>query len=191
MKNILFLVAFLLTATAGFSQKRKQLQRVNSVKLEQRNKLAVKKLTLQLDLNQRQAKRVKALMKELSTERMTRQLKARKMRLQQREKRITLRKESKDVADFRRKVQREIVKGHLNKQQARKMKRRRLANSFEAKSHALDHMIAMRKGMKTILTEAQFTRYKKLQLRRMRVAKHNIKKAKKMKLAKRLKHVRR
>ena len=60
MKNILFLVVFLLTATAGFSQKRKQLQRVNAVKLEQRRTLAVKKLTLQLDLNQRQSKRVKA-----------------------------------------------------------------------------------------------------------------------------------
>ena len=71
------------------------------------------------------------------------------------------------------------------------MRRRRLAASFEAKNHALDTMIAMRKGMKNILTEAQFTRYKKLQLRRMRVAKHNMKKVKKLKMAKRLKHARR
>ena len=188
MKNILFLVVFLLTAIAGFSQKRKQLQRVNTLKLEQRNTLAVKKLTLQLDLNQRQSKRVKALLKEVSNQRMTRQLAARKMRLQQREKRIALRKESKDVADFRRKAQREIANQHQNGQLARKIKRRRLATSFEAKNIALDHMIAMRKGMKTILTEAQFTRYKKLQLRRMRVAKNNMKK---VKMAKRLKHARR
>ena len=191
MKNILFLVAFLLTLSTGFSQERKPLKRQAAVQLEQRRTLAVKKLTLQLDLNNRQAKSVKALMKELSADRMNRRLTERKERMQQREKLISLRKESKSDAEFRRSVQRELENGNLNRPLATNMKKRGRVDNFEAKNRALDHMIAMRKGMKNILNDAQYARYKKIQLRNMRVAKQKMEKAKKMKRAQRLKRRRR
>ena len=191
MKNILCLVAFLLTVSTGFSQKRKQLKRVDLVQLEQRRTLAVKKLTLQLDLNKRQASSVEALMKELSTERMNRRIAERKANMQQREKLMTLRKESNSEAEFRKSVQEELENGNLNRPLTEKMRKRKLSNNFEAKNRALDHMIAMRKGMKNILNETQYEAYKKIQLRNMRVAKQKMEKAKKMKMAQRLKHSRR
>ncbi len=191
MKNILFLVAFLLTASTGFSQERKQLKRADAVQLEQRRTLAVKKLTLQLDLNKQQAKSVKALMKELSAERMNRRFAERKERMQQREKLMSLRKKSKSDAEFRRSVQRELENGNINRPLATKMRKRERVDNFEAKNRALDHMIAMRKGMKNILNDGQYAKYKKIQLRNMRVAKQKMEKAKKMKMAKRLKRARR
>ena len=191
MKNVLFLLALLLITSAGFSQKRKRLKKETFMKLEQRRTLAVKKLTVQLDLDQRQTNKVAALIKELSTKRMAKKLATRKAGVQQRKKVMKLRKESKDVAHLKRKIQQEIATGDLKKEDLRRMRRRRLGNSFEAKNTALDYTIALQRGMKIILNEAQFTTYKKIQHRNMRTAKMNMKKAKKTKMAKRLKSVRR
>ena len=191
MKNVLFLLALLLTTSAGFSQKSKRLKKAKYLKLEQRRILAVKKLTLQLDLDQRQTKKVAALLKDMSTKRMAKKLAVRKDGLQQRKKVMKLKKESKNVANFKRKVQQEIAAGTLKKEDLRRIRRRRPGNNFVAKNSALDSMIAMQRGMKNILNEAQFKTYKKLQHRKMRTAKRNMIRGKKVTMAKRLKHTRR
>ena len=180
MKKIVFLLAFILTVSSGFSQKRKRMQQANNMSPEQRTTLAVKKLTLTLDLDKNQAKKVHNLYSKMAKARMGKRQEMRKEGMAKREEMMKIKKASKNRADFKKRIEKAIKEGKLKKEDLGR-KRMRKGPDFDAQNKALDHMIAMQSEMKKILTKEQYTKYKKMQKHRVKTAKHKIKKHKKAK----------
>ena len=168
MKKVIFLLAFILTVSSGFSQKRKRVHQADTMTPEQRTTLAVKKMTLALDLDRNQAKKVAAVFTKMSKKRMAKGQKVRKERMVKREKMMKERKEGKRMKEH---------KG--------KMRVKRKGQNFDAQNNALDHMIALQSEMKKILTKEQYAKFKKMKKRRVKVAKHKIKEHKMKKRVKR------
>lgn len=175
MKKIAFLLVCIFTTTIGFSQKRK-MHKAELMTAEQRATLTAKKLTLALDLNEAQAKKVKALYTKMGKEKMMKRQKMRKEHMKKREKLMKIRKQSKDQEDFKRKLEKAIKEGKIEKRDVKEMRRRK--SSFEARNRALDHMITMQKEMKKILTKEQFEEYKKLKKHKAHKARKRVKRAK-------------
>ena len=185
MKKAAFLLAFLLTVSAGFSQQRKRMaKKADHMTLKQRTTLAVKKLTLTLDLSSDQAKKITSLYTKMGKQKMEKMKKVKAKNAQTREKIAKIKKASKDKADFKMRVQKAVKKGELKKEDLGKMRRRR-GGDFDSKNQALDHMIAFQNSMKKILTKEQYQKFKKLKMHRAKTAKHKVKKHKKMKREKR------
>jgi len=168
MKKVIFLLAFILTVSSGFSQKRKRVHQANTMTPEQRTTLAVKKMTLALDLDKNQAKKVAVLFTKMSKKRIAKGQKVRKERMVKREKMMKERKAGK------------LKKGHKGKMRVKKR-----GQNFDAQNKALDHMIAMQSEMKKILTKEQYATYKKMKKRSVKTAKHKVKKHKMTKRVKR------
>ena len=167
MKKIIFLLVFILTVSSGFSQKRKRVHQANHMTSEQRTILTVKKLTLALDLDRNQAKKVAVLFTKMAKKRKAKGQKVKKEMMVKREKMMKERKE-----------------GKLKKEHKGKMRVKRRGQNFDAQNKALDHMIALQSEMKKILTKEQYARFKKMKKRRIKSAKHKVKKHK---IAKRMK----
>jgi hypothetical protein len=181
MKKVVFLLAFILTVSSGFSQKRKRMQQANNMSPEQRTTLAVKKLTLTLDLDKSQARKVHNLYSKMAKIRMEKGQKMRKDGMEKREQMMKIKKASKDRADYKERVKKAIKEGKLKKEDLGRRGMKRKVPNFDAQNKALDHMIAMQSEMKKILTKEQYAKYKKMQKHRMKTAKHKIKKHKKAK----------
>jgi hypothetical protein len=177
MKKVALLLAFIFTVSSGFSQQRKKMRKAEHMTPEQRTTLTVKKLTLALDLDKAQARKVKALYEKMSKERTKMMKERRDNSMEKREKLMKIKKSSKDNADFKRKVEKAIKEGKLKKEDLRRTKRRR--PNYEAQNKALDHMIALQTEMKKILTKEQYEKFKKLKKRRMHSAKDKMRKVKK------------
>lgn len=167
MKKVIFLLAFILTVSSGFSQKRKKMHQANNMTPEQRTTLAVKKLTLALDLDKGQAKKVAVLFTKMAKKRKAKGQKVRKEMMAKREKMMKERKEGKH-----------------QKERKGKMRVKKRGQNFDAQNNALDHMIALQSEMKKILTKEQYAKFKKMKKRRIKSAKHKVKKHK---MAKRVK----
>ena len=178
MKKVLFLLAIIFTTSSAFSQKGKRMHQANNMTLEQRTTLAVKKLTLALELDKKQAKKIEALYSKMAKNRMEKGQKMRKESMVKREKMMKIKKASKDRADFKRRVEKAVKDGELKKEDLR-MQRRRKTN-FDAQNKALDHMIALQSEMKKILTPEQFEKFKKMKKRRVKSAKNKMGKRKKV-----------
>lgn len=178
MKKVLFLLAIIFTTSSAFSQKRKRMYQANNLTSKQRTTLAVKKLTLALELDKKQAKKVAVLFNKMAKNRLEKGQKMRKESMEKREKLMKIKKASKDRADFKRRVEKAVKNGELKKEDLR-MQRRRKPN-FEAQNKALDQMIALQSEMKKILTPEQFEKYKKMKKRRVKSAKHKMDKRKKV-----------
>ncbi len=192
MKKIALVLVFILTVSAGFSQQRKRMVRkTDKMSTEQRTTLAVKKLTLALDLDQSQAKKVQKLYSKMAKVRMEKGAKMKKEGMVKREKMMKIKKASKDTEDFKKRVKRAVEKGELKKEDLGRMRRNGRGNGrdFDSANKTLDMMIAHQTEMKKILTKEQFATYKKMQKRRVKAAKGKRSKMvhKKGKMAKRSK----
>jgi hypothetical protein len=159
MKKAAFLLAFILIVSSGFSQQKEKAPQENQMTPKQRTTLAVKKLTLALDLDTNQIEKVTTLFTQMSKKKMVKGQKVRKERMVKREKMMKIRKE--------------IQEGKLKREDVAKMRKRRKDSNFDTQNNALDHLISMQNEMKKILTKEQFTTYKKIQ-------KHKVKKRKKI-----------
>lgn len=173
MKKVVFLLACILTVSSGFSQERKRVHQANHMTPEQRTTLAVKKMTLALDLDKNQAKKVAALFTKMSKKRIAKVQQVRKEGMMKRDKTMKLKKAAK---------KRKLSKEDIGKM--RKVRKKR-GSSFDAQNKALDRKIAMQSEMKKILTKDQYTTYKKMHKHRMKTAKQRVKKHKKEIRAKR------
>ena len=69
MKKIALVLAFIFTVSAGYSQQRKRMGRVDSMTPEQRVTLSVKRMALQLDLSKDQTTKITALYIEMGKQR--------------------------------------------------------------------------------------------------------------------------
>lgn len=174
MKKAVFLLAFIITVSSGFSQQRKRVHQENQMNPEQRTTLAVKKLTLALGLDENQAEKATTLFTEMSKKRKVKGQLVRKEGMMKRKKMMEMRKSSKDGADFKKKVGKAIEEGELEKEDVAKMRGRRKGSNFDAQNNALDHMISMQSEMKKILTKEQFATYKKIQKHRMKKQKKTM-----------------
>lgn len=183
MKKIIFLLAFILTVSSGFSQKRKRMHKADNMTAEQRTTLAVKKLTLALDLDKNQAKKVTTLYTEMAKKRMKFRKKRKNAKADSDILIAKIKKNSNSKEDFKKQVKKAIKDGKLKKEDFRKMRKRGL--SFEEKNKALDHMITLQNKMKKILTKEQYEKFKKMKKHRVKSAKHKMKKHKMAKRVKR------
>ena len=152
MKKITFLLAALLTVSASFSQQRKKVRKANQITAEQRATLAAKKLTLALDLDESQAKRVKALYADMAKKRMKKVKERKDKNADTHILLANIKKSSKSREEVKRKIEKAIKEGKLKKEDLRKMKKRR-GQDFEAQNKALDHKITLQRKMKKILTK--------------------------------------
>ena len=195
MKKIALVLAFIFTVSAGFSQQRKRMVRkTDQMSTEQRTTLAVKKLTLALDLDKSQAKKIHKLYSKRAKVRMEKGAKMKKEGMVKREKMMKIRKASKDKGDYKQRVKKAIEKGEIKREDLRGMKRsvrvRKGGGDFDSANKALDRMIAHQSEMKKILTKEQYATYKKMQKNRVKAAKgKRVKKLhKRVKMAKHKKH---
>ena len=177
MKKLALALAFIFTVSAGFSQQKRKMRKADHMTPEQRTTLTVKKLTLALELDKAQARKVKALYEKMGQER-AKMAKVRKSdAMKKREELMKIKKSSKDKADFKRKVEKAVKEGKLKKEDLRRVKKRR--PSYETQNKALDRMIALQSEMKKILTKEQYEKFKKMSKRRMHTAKEKMRKVKK------------
>lgn len=185
MKKIAFTLAFIFTVSAGFSQQRKRMAKVDTMTLEQRATLSAKKMALQLDLTKDQTKKITALYTEMGKQRKEKGDKMRKEAMASRAKLAKIKKESKDNADFKVRVGKAIKSGELKKEDATLMRRGRGRTKidFDTANEALDNRIEFQSKMKNILTPEQYQKFTKLQKRKVGKAK-KMKAAKKQKMAK-------
>ena len=185
MKNIAFVLAFLLTVSAGYSQQRKRMAKADVMTPEQRATLSVKRMALQLDLSKDQTTKITALYTEMGKQRKVKGDQMRKEALASRTKLAELKKNSKDNADFKEKVEKAIKSGKLTKEDVARMKRARV--DFNTANEALDNRIEFQAKMKQILSPEQYGKFRKLQKNRMGKAKGKMAKERKMKNRKKTK----
>lgn len=124
MKKILFLLAFVLTVSSGFSQKRKRMHRADNMTPEQRTTLAVKKLTLALDLDKSQAKKVKALYTKMAKKRMANRKVRKDKNADARMELAKIKKNSKNKEDFKKQVKVAIKEGKIKRRSSKNAKKR-------------------------------------------------------------------
>lgn len=198
MKKVALALAFIFTVSAGFSQQRKRMARNNNMTPEQRATLTAKKLTLQLDLSKDQTRKITALYKDMAKKRKVKVDKKKKDAMASRAKLAKIKKQSKDNADFKARVQKELKAGRLQKEDVALMRRghRRAKVNFETANKALDNRIEFQSKMKKILSPEQYQKFTKIQKRNASMAKKKLavrkgkmakknKKAKKRKMRKR------
>ncbi|WKD84974.1 hypothetical protein KCTC32516_00311 [Polaribacter huanghezhanensis] len=177
MKKIAFALAFILTASAGFSQQRKRMAKADMMTPEQRATLSVKRMALQLDLTKDQTQKITALYTEMGTQRKVKGDQMRKEAMASRDKIAKIKKESKDRADFKEKVGKAIKSGELKKEGLKRRRGKRV--DFDTANKALDNRIEFQAKMKKILSPEQYEKFTKLQKRK--VGKLKKKMASKMK----------
>ncbi len=178
MKKIALVLAFIFTVSAGYSQQRKRMGRVDSMTPEQRATLSVKRMALQLDLSKDQTTKITALYTEMGKQRKVKGDQMRKDAMASKTKLAKIKKESKDNADFKEKVEKAIKSGELKKGDLNKMRRR---VDFDSANKALDNRIEFQSKMKNILTPEQYEKFTKLQKRKMGDAKKRMGAKNKMK----------
>jgi protein CpxP len=171
MKKIAFALAFILTASAGFSQQRKRMGKADMMTPEQRATLTVKRMALQLDLTKDQTQKITALYTEMGTQRKVKGDQMRKDALASRAKLAKIKKESKDKADFKERMGRAIKSGELKKEDVKRMRRR---VDFDTANTALDNRIEFQAKMKKILNPEQYEKFTKLQKRKIGKAKKKM-----------------
>lgn len=194
MKKVAILLALIFTVSAGFSQQRKRTARVaDNMTAEQRTTLAVKKLTLALDLDKSQAKKIQSLYSKMGKVRMEKGKKMRKEGMVKREKMMKIKKASKDGADYKKRIGVAIKKGELKREDLGR--RRAKVIDFDTANKALDTRIDFQNKMKKILNPSQYASFKKFQKRKgpksqkrrkVMKTKKTVKKGKMQKRAKRL-----
>ena len=194
MKKVAILLALIFTVSAGFSQQRKRTARVaDNMTAEQRTTLAVKKLTLALDLDKSQAKKIQSLYSKMGKVRMEKGKKMRKEGMVKREKMMKIKKASKDGADYKKRIGVAIKKGELKREDLGR--RRAKVIDFDTANKALDTRIDFQNKMKKILNPSQYASFKKFQKRKgpksqkrrkVMKTKKTMKKGKMQKRAKRL-----
>ena len=178
MKKIALVLAFIFTVSAGYTQQRKRMGRVDTMTPEQRVTLSVKRMALQLDLSKDQTKKITALYTEMGKQRKAKGDQMRKDAMASKTKLAKIKKESKDNADFKEKVEKAIKSGELKKGDLNR-KRRRV--DFDSANKVLDNRIEFQSKMKNILTAEQYEKFKKLQKNKMGKAKGRMAEKRKMK----------
>lgn len=178
MKKIAFVLAFIFTVSAGFSQQRKRMARTNNLTPEQRTTLAVKKMALQLDLTKDQTKKITALYTKMAVERKATGDKMRKDAKASKTKLAKIKKQSKDKADYKARVRKAIKNGELKKGDVNRMRRN---VDFETANRVLDNRIEFQAKMKKILSPEQYEKFTKLKKRKIGNAKKKMASKKKMK----------
>jgi len=178
MKKIAFALAFILSVSAGFSQQRKRMAKADKMTPEQRAILAVKKMALQLDLTKDQTKKITALYTEIGIQRKVKGDQMKKEALASRTKLAKIKKESKDKANFKQRIEKAIKSGELKKEDIKRMRRR---VDFDTANNALDNRIEFQAKMKKILSPEQYKKFTKLQKRKFAKAKKRMSSKSKMK----------
>ena len=188
MKKVALVLAFIFTVSAGFSQQRKRMAKKNNMTPEQRATLSAKKLTLQLDLSKDQTRKITALYKDMAKERRAKGDKMKKDAMASKAKLAKIKKNSKNNADFKARVQKELKAGRLQKEDVALLRRGRgkAKMDFETANKALDNRIAFQTKMKKILSPEQYQKFSKLQKRKVGKAKRMMA-VKKQKMAKKRK----
>ena len=194
MKKLALTLAFIFTVSAGFSQKGKRMARNNAMTPEQRATLTAKKLTLQLGLSKDQTRKITALYSKMAKERKARADKMKKNALASRAKLAKIKKQSKNNADFKERVQKELKAGRLQKEDVALLRKRRgrVKVDFETANRALDNRIEFQSKMKKILSSEQYQKFTKIQKRNALLLKKKMvvrkgKMAKKSKMTKKRK----
>lgn len=194
MKKLALALALIFTVSAGFSQQRKRMARNNNMTPEQRATLTAKKLTLQLDLSKDQTRKITALYTKMAKERKAKGDKMKKGAMASKAKLAKIKKQSKNNADFKERVQKELKAGRLQKEDVALLRRGRgrAKVDFDTANKALDNRIEFQSKMKKILSPEQYQKFTKIQKRNASMVKKKMaarkgKMAKKKKMAKKRK----
>ena len=172
MKNIasILVVVFAFTFTAQ-AQRPNRAQMGSNLTPEQRTTLAVKKMALQLDLTKDQMKKVSDLYAVKGKERAAMVQKIMKERAGTRTELAKIKTESKDQADFKRRVASAVKDGKIQKGS---MQRMRPVADFESQNKALDAQLDFQNKMQKILTPVQYEKFKKMRNGKMKMAKNKM-----------------
>ncbi|GGG90381.1 hypothetical protein GCM10011416_03690 [Polaribacter pacificus] len=169
MKNIASILVVLLAFSFTAEAQRSNRARMGSnMSPEQSSTLTAKKMALQLDLSKDQINKVAKLFEEKAKQRAEAAHERAKKVADTRIKIAKIKKDSKDNADFKKRVVAEVKDG---KMQRRGTARGRSGADFNSKNKALDAQLDFKAKIKKILTPVQYEKFQKLSKTRVKKAK--------------------